>query len=157
MLKKHPFLGSVIFTFIAPAFVAGVMPFILLSYLRVATFHFPGRIFMASLLLITGLMIYIACVNSFIKKGKGTPSPTAPPTQLVVSGLYRYSRNPMYVGIISIIIGEGLWFAEASVLIWAALFLMGVHAWILNYEEPKLRSCFGSSYHDYCQRVRRWV
>lgn len=96
------------------------------------------------------------CLVEFVKRGHGTPAPYEPPTNLVVSGLYRYTRNPMYASVLTIVIGEALWWANWVVLGYAALLWIGFQAWIMLYEEPGLRRRFGEQYLAYCATVPRW-
>ncbi|HWP45479.1 MAG TPA: isoprenylcysteine carboxylmethyltransferase family protein, partial [Blastocatellia bacterium] len=90
-------------------------------------------------------------------KGRGTPAPYDPPRRLVVSGLYRYTRNPMYVGIVTLLIGEALAFRSISLAIYSAAVWPLFHLRVIYYEEPKLRELFGQDYLDYCKKVSRWL
>ena len=87
----------------------------------------------------------------------GTPAPMDPPKELVVVGFYRYVRNPMYVGIILILIGYFLWFGYWSLLIYTASVFIVIHLFVTLYEEPTLQRKFGESYEKYCRRVPRWI
>jgi protein-S-isoprenylcysteine O-methyltransferase Ste14 len=80
-----------------------------------------------------------------------------PTRQLVISGLYRYVRNPMYVGVVSIILGEALVLGSRGVLIYAAVVAFGLHLFVVLYEEPTLRRTYASQYTEYCMLVRRWI
>ena len=80
----------------------------------------------------------------------------APPTQLVVSGQYRHVRNPMYVAVLAIVLGQSLVLGSARLLAYAALVWLVVHAWVLGYEEPKLTRTFGAAYREYREKVGRW-
>jgi protein-S-isoprenylcysteine O-methyltransferase Ste14 len=75
----------------------------------------------------------------------------------VISGLYRYVRNPMYVGVVSIILGEALVLGSGGVLIYAAVVALGFHLFVVLYEEPTLRRTYGAQYDGYCTLVRRWL
>ena len=106
-----------------------------------------------------GFAVALRCVWDFGRTGHGTPAPVAPPKRLVVVGFYRYVRNPMYVGFLT---GwAGLWVvfgrANLAAILVACLVLLGVHLFVIGYEEPTLRKMFGAEYLAYCRNVRRWV
>ncbi len=107
---------------------------------------------------VLGFAIAIRCVWDFGWTGRGTPAPIAPPQRLVVVGFYRHVRNPMYVGFVSGWIGLWMVFGHADLRSIAAvvLALVGVHLFVVLYEEPALRSKFGAEYEEYCRSVRRW-
>jgi len=88
--------------------------------------------------------------------GLGTPAPVAPPARLVVSGQYRYVRNPMYVAVVTIVIGEALVLGRAVLLAYAALLWLFFTLFVVLYEEPALAEKFGASYVAYRKNVRRW-
>jgi len=104
-----------------------------------------------------GALILLACGWDFAVVGQGTPAPIDPPKSLVVSGLYRFVRNPMYVGIDLVLLSEALLFSSPSLLLYALLFGIGFHVFVLAYEEPTLRKKFGASYQEYCHAVPRWI
>ena len=103
-----------------------------------------------------GIIILFWCLWEFLLKGKGTPAPYQPPKKLVVSGLYRFTRNPMYVGVICVLLGESFLFESALLFIYAGVMFLIFHIWIIITEEPYLRSTFGESYKRYCESVPRW-
>jgi hypothetical protein len=90
-------------------------------------------------------------------RGKGTPAPIDPPKELVMRGLYRYVRNPMYVGILTLLIGETLFFASRQLFIYAGVIFLFFNLFVIFYEEPALRQKFGESYRRYCETVPRWI
>lgn len=97
------------------------------------------------------------CFVEFIRRGRGTPAPYEPPRELVIGGLYRYTRNPMYVGVLLIVVGEALWWASWVIIGYAGLLWVAFHAWVILYEEPSLRRRFGRQYERYCSAVPRWI
>lgn len=105
----------------------------------------------------TGSAIILRCFWEFAFRGRGTPMPTDPPRELVVTGFYRYVRNPIYVGVILIFLGHFLWFGYWALLLYAVLSFIGVHLFIILYEEPTLKRRFGVSYEEYLNRVPRWI
>jgi protein-S-isoprenylcysteine O-methyltransferase Ste14 len=104
-----------------------------------------------------GWAAYFWCAWDFTVAGGGTPAPIDPPKELVVRGLYRYVRNPMYVGILSIILGEAFLFASQRVFEYAAVAFTFFFLFVVFYEEPILRQKFGESYRQYCKNVSRWI
>jgi protein-S-isoprenylcysteine O-methyltransferase Ste14 len=104
-----------------------------------------------------GSLIILRCFWDFLFRGHGTPLPANPPKELVVTGLYRYVRNPIYVGAFSIFLAHYLWFGYWSLLLYAVLSFIGVHLFIISYEEPNLRRKFGAAYEEYCRRIPRWI
>jgi len=92
-----------------------------------------------------------------VARGHGTPAPIDPPKELVVSGLYRYVRNPMYVGVLLILLGHFLWFKTAWMIAYAAFAFLVVHTFVTLYEEPTLKNKFGAAYERYLQKVPRWI
>ncbi len=113
--------------------------------------------FLAIPLWLIGSIIILWCFRDFTFRGRGTPLPTDPPKQLVVTGPYRYVRNPIYVGVGILYAGYFLWFGYCAILLYAGLALLGAHAFVVLYEEPNLKRKFGASYEQYLQSVPRWV
>ena len=107
---------------------------------------------------VLGFAVALRCVWDFGWTGRGTPAPIAPPQRLVVVGFYRYVRNPMYVGFAAGWIGLWVVFGHANLAAIAAVaaVALGVHLFVVFYEEPTLRKKFGADYDDYCRNVRRW-
>jgi len=108
---------------------------------------------------VLGFAVALRCVWDFGWTGHGTPAPIAPPTRLVVVGFYRYVRNPMYVGFATGWIGLWIVFGHANPRLIAAVAAaaLGVHLFVVFYEEPTLRQKFGGEYERYCRNVRRWL
>jgi protein-S-isoprenylcysteine O-methyltransferase Ste14 len=104
-----------------------------------------------------GSLVVLSCFWDFTFKGRGTPVPTDPPRDLVVTGFYRYVRNPIYVGVLMIFLGHFLWFGSWALLIYAVCAFIGVHVFVLLYEEPALKRKFGTTYEEYLKRVPRWI
>ena len=148
-------LGSILFFILAPGMVAGFIP---LALLRTGPQVQTGFLaYVAFPLWVIGTTVLIWCFWDFLVKGKGTPAPINPPKELVVSGLYKYVRNPMYVGILLVILGHFLWFGFWNLLIYAAVVFAAFSAFVIFYEEPTLKRNFGAAYEDYLKRVPRWI
>jgi protein-S-isoprenylcysteine O-methyltransferase Ste14 len=103
-----------------------------------------------------GAFVLIRAFARFVVEGLGTPAPVAPTERLVVGGLYRYVRNPMYLAVAATIIGQSLIFGQPVLLLYAGAFLLTVAAFVRWYEEPTLRRQFGSDYEAYLQAVPGW-
>ena len=147
---------SLLWTFLLPGVVTYFMPR-WYGGLRAANLHFDVPGYIGLFLISCGLIPLLHSIYEFAHRGKGTLSPVDPPKTLVVSGLYRYVRNPMYVGVLSILLGETLLLRTRGMMIWAFTFFLMVNFWVLVYEEPVLERMFGASYSEYCRRVRRWL
>lgn len=106
---------------------------------------------------LAGSIVILRCFWDFTFRGRGTPMPTDPPKELVVTGFYRYVRNPIYAGVFMIFLGHFLWFGYWSLLLYTALSFLGVHLFIITYEEPTLKKKFGAAYENYLKRVPRWI
>jgi len=106
---------------------------------------------------LAGTAILLWCVRDFAVRGRGTLAPVDPPKELVAEGLYRWVRNPMYVGVVTVLLGHALWFGSRSLLVYAASVLAGFHLFVTLYEEPTLEARFGDSYRHYRATVPRWI
>ncbi len=104
-----------------------------------------------------GAFLYLWCAWDFTFAGKGTPAPFDPPKEIVVRGLYRFVRNPMYFAVILVLVGEAIFFQSVAILIYALIVFLFFHLWVLYYEETTLRRKFGESYEKYCHTVPRWI
>ncbi len=123
-----------------------------------------GPLFASRLLGLLGAALVVAGVaviaDSFIRfaaQGRGTPAPIAPTETLVVSGLYRFVRNPIYIALLAVVIGQGLLLGSVAVLVYATALAIGFHLFVVVQEEPSLRRRFGPRYESYCREVRRWL
>jgi protein-S-isoprenylcysteine O-methyltransferase Ste14 len=103
-----------------------------------------------------GAVLALVCILTFTFVGRGTPAPFDPPRRLVVRGPYRLIRNPMYAGAALWIIGTALFYRSIGIAVYAAVFLIVTHIFVVTYEEPTLQRMFGRGYDDYCRRVGRW-
>ena len=152
------FIKNLLFTVLVPGVVAVYVPF------RLATSAFQtirspwgGWQLSAVLPLLVGAAIYGWCLWDFAVRGRGTPAPIDAPKHLVVAGLYRYIRNPMYVGVLLVIFGWAIFFRSRDILIYGAVAALVFHFVVILVEEPMLRAKFGDQYRLYCGAVGRWV
>jgi protein-S-isoprenylcysteine O-methyltransferase Ste14 len=152
-------LRSAVFTagffVLAPGATAGLVPWLVTGWDRPDGAADPVDV-AGIVLLALGIAAVAACFVRFVTEGRGTPAPVAPTEELVVGGLYRYVRNPMYVGVASAIAGQVLLFRSAALVVWLVLFLVAVVAFVKGYEEPTLQSKFGASYEQYRRAVPGW-
>ena len=159
MLRKvWAIVGSAAFLVIAPGFVAGLVPW-WISHWRVEAPFFGMRLFRLG----GGMLIALGAIgllDSFVRfalQGLGTPAPVFPTRHLVVTGLYRYVRNPMYVAVTSAILGQALIFGNVTLLEYGGMVWLLFHLFVLIYEEPTLKRSFGPEYKSFCVAVPRWI
>ena len=148
-------IKSLLFLIFIPGMVAGFIPLNLLRF--GAQMGFGTFSYMAFPFWVFGTIVLLWCFWDFAKKGLGTPAPIDPPKNLVVSGLYRFVRNPMYVGVLLVITGHFLWFGYWILLPYGGLFFLATHSFVTLYEEPFLRKQFGAEYEAYLREVPRWI
>lgn len=158
MKRASAVLGSAVFLVGAPGTVAGLGPWLLTRW----AFRPPllGLLVLrpiGALLLLAGLGVLLDSFLRFALQGLGTPAPVLPTRRLVVTGLYRHVRNPMYLAVLSIVIGQGLLFGSGPVLVYALIIGLAFHAFVLLYEEPTLHASFGGEYDAFRSAVPRWL
>lgn len=156
---------GILFTILIPGTVAEYVPWLIrrnrMPDIETGYFQWAGV-----LVMIIGILIYLWTVASFLLRGKGTPAIWftkalsfiigEEPMKMVSSGIYRYSRNPMYIGVITTVAGQGIFFQYSS-LLWYALSLFVVFNFaVIFIEEPHLEKKFGEEYRNYRKRTRRW-
>jgi protein-S-isoprenylcysteine O-methyltransferase Ste14 len=148
-------LKSLLFLIVAPGMVAGYIPLVLLR--RGPPVETGPLAYLAFPLWLIGGVILLWSFWNFLIQGRGTPAPIDPPRELVAVGFYRYVRNPMYVGVLAIIIGHFLWFGHWYLLVYAVIVFLAFNTFVTYYEEPTLKRKFGKSYEDYLHNVPRWI
>ena len=152
------FLRNLLFTILLPGVVVGYIPYVIVRDDLDLNFQFRGvEQYAGILILLTGLIILLDCIRRFAVEGRGTLAPVDPTKKLVVNGLYRFSRNPMYLGVMTILTGEAVFFRSSSLWIYLLVVFIVFNLFIAFIEEPRLRRDFGAEYGEYCQRVRRWI
>ena len=147
-------LKNLLFTVLVPGTVAVYVPLLIGCSRSVGS---GLTLAIALVLLALGAGIYAWCVWDFATFGRGTPAPIDAPTELVVRGLYRYTRNPMYVGVLTVILGWAVLFRAANMVLYALVVGACFHLFIVLYEERHLAREFGSHYEVYCSQVARWL
>jgi protein-S-isoprenylcysteine O-methyltransferase Ste14 len=148
-------IGTVIFFFLAPGIVGGLIPWLLGGKDRYDG-QFGVTDVIGDVVFVAGLLVVIAAFTQFVHEGRGTPAPVAPTEQLVVGGLYRFIRNPMYVAVGSMIAGQALIYASVEVWWWLLAFAVLVVSFVHMYEQPTLRRTYGASYESYLAAVPGW-
>jgi protein-S-isoprenylcysteine O-methyltransferase Ste14 len=149
--------GSAVFFVLAPGVIAGLIPRWLTSW-RVEDplpFWAPLRL-VGALLLVTGVGVLVRAFAQFVMEGVGTPAPVAPTERLVVGGLYRYVRNPMYLAVLSTIAGQALLLGQLALLLYGCAVAAAFVAFVRGYEEPTLHRLFGAKYDSYRRAVPGW-
>jgi protein-S-isoprenylcysteine O-methyltransferase Ste14 len=150
-----PILKTMLFTLVAPGTVLVLVPRWLLGGFPRPE---PGPLtWLGELVILLGAAIYFRCAWEFAVRGLGTPAPIAPTKFLVTNALHRYVRNPMYIGVFAVLVGEMVTFRSAVLLEYAALLCVPVQLFVVFYEEPTLRRQFGESYEEYRRTVPRWI
>lgn len=148
------FLKNLFFTLLVPGTVAVYIPLLIVHKQSLIS----GLFFYAAItILVLGTSIYIWCIWDFAAFGRGTPAPLDQPKRLVVRGLYHYTRNPMYLGVLTVILGWAILFSAVPLLLYAIGVGTVFHLFIVFYEERHLQRKFGHEYNDYRSRVGRWL
>jgi protein-S-isoprenylcysteine O-methyltransferase Ste14 len=158
MRRAFAILGTAIFLVLAPGTVAGWIPWWITRW-RVqspAIARLPLRV-SGAVLVAGGVAVLLDSFARFALKGSGTPVPVFPTQHLVVSGLYRYVRNPMYVAVLAVILGQALIFGSIRLLEYAAVAWLAAQVFVVAYEEPTLRASFGAEYEAFRAAVPRWI
>jgi protein-S-isoprenylcysteine O-methyltransferase Ste14 len=153
------FLGvrSLLYVILFPGTVAGYVPLLILQSSRqVSRPDLSIATASAASLILAGACVLLRCVWDFFRVGRGTLAPFDAPRRLVATGLYRFTRNPMYNGVLAVIIGEAWLFWNIALLKYASLVFVMFHLWVIVYEEPVLQSQFGESFRAYRRAVPRW-
>lgn len=158
MGKVRAAAGSALFFVLAPGVVAGLIPWWLTGW----DFGDPGAFWLpvrlvGLVVLIAGVGVLLHAFVRFVVEGVGTPAPVAPAQRLVVGGLYRYVRNPMYLAVLAAIVGQALLLGRLGLLAYAAVVAAAFVTFVRWYEEPTLRRQFGEEYDAYRQAVPAWI
>ena len=151
-------LKTAVATIVVPGTASVLVPYFILRAADVSLAVPIGLIQLTAILVAAlGLYMIVWVSAAFVRQGQGTPNPIEPPTRLVVTGLYRFVRNPMYVGALLIILAEAVYFRS----VWLVLYAFGVwaalHIALVIFEEPQLTKRFGADYEQYLKTVPRWI
>ena len=158
MKRPAAIAGSVFFLLLAPGTVAGLVPWWISRWrLQPPFFGLAGLRVLGVALIVAGIPVLLDSFGRFALEGLGTPAPVAPPGRLVVGGLYRFVRNPMYVGVLAVILGQALLLGDVRLLEYGAAVWMAFYLFVVGHEEPALRQKFGADYDNFCANVPRWI
>jgi protein-S-isoprenylcysteine O-methyltransferase Ste14 len=149
-------IRSILFFLLVPVILIGALP-VWLVQTGTALFSFGVFRWLAIPFWLVGWVSLVWSFASFTIQGRGTPNPLDPPRELVVTGLYRFVRNPIYVGGFIALLGYVLWSPSLPVLIMPLIFIVAAFLFVHFYEEPHLRRTFGKVYEDYCCSVPGWL
>jgi protein-S-isoprenylcysteine O-methyltransferase Ste14 len=155
MRKPAAAVGTALFFAIAPGVVAGVGPYLVTGWQTASSYWLPVRV-TGWVLLGAGAIVLVSAFLRFVTEGMGTPAPVAPAEHLVVGGLYRYVRNPMYVAVVATILGQAMVLGSAALFGYGAAIALTVAAFAHFYEEPALTRQFGAEYEVYRRAVPGW-
>jgi protein-S-isoprenylcysteine O-methyltransferase Ste14 len=150
-------LRSILWAVLLPGVVAGYVPWRYFGLNRTSWDVSSPETLAGILFMVAGTALLVACIVEFARVGRGTLSPLDPPRRLVVRGLYRHVRNPMYLSVTLILFGEAIVARSTGLVLFWAIWFVAVNRFVIGYEEPALRSQFGPSYDEYTRDVRRWV
>jgi protein-S-isoprenylcysteine O-methyltransferase Ste14 len=148
---------AALFIAVVPASVAGWIPWYAAGSPAPEPRAGARLAVLGALMVVAGWAVLLICAREFARAGRGTPAPYDPPRSLVTSGLYRFTRNPMYVGVVTAIFGQAIWFHSRDATIYGIAMVIAFHFAILLYEEPRLTKVFGQQYLDYKKSVPRWI
>src|SRR5262245_61410046 len=158
MSKTTAVLGSALFFVVAPAMLAGVIPWLMTHWEFRPPFLATEATRLAGLaFIIAGVPGLLDSFGRFALQGLGTPAPIAPPQNLVVTGLYRYVRNPMYVSFVAVTLGQALLFGDQRLLVYGGVVWLAFHAFVLAHGEPALAESFGAQSEAFRANVPRWI
>lgn len=148
---------SLVWAVLLPGLYAGYVPLRFFGVAQVPLEVENPRHLLGLAAIGVGAALLFICIWEFARSGRGTLSPVDPPRELVVRGLYRYVRNPMYLSVTTIVLGEVLLTGSRALLIYWAIWFAAVNLFVIGYEEPALRRQFGEAYERYTREVRRWL
>ena len=156
-VRVRAWVGTIVFLVVTPGVVAGLIPALITDWQIPWTGGWRSPVAIAGgVLVVAGVLVLLDAFVRFAR-ADGTPAPPMPTQHLVVAGPYRYVRNPMYLAVLSIIVGQALLFGSWGSLIYAGVVLLAVVLFVLGYEQPTLEDEYGDEYRDYRRHVRGWV
>lgn len=153
--RTRALLGTALFLLAAPGVVAGLVPWWLTGWQVQRPLPLALQA-LGALVIAAGALVLLGSFARFALEGQGTPAPVAPTQRLIVTGAYRYVRNPMYLAVAALILGQALLLGQARLVAYALAFGAAVVAFVRLYEEPTLRRQFGAQYEAYVRAVPRW-
>lgn len=156
MKRTSAALGSFVFLLVTPGTVAGLVPALITGWRRPED-PVPWLDALGRVLVLAGAAVLVHAFVAFAWHGRGTPAPSAPTERLVVEGAYRHVRNPMYVAVLAVVLGQVLLFESWGLFAYLVVLGLTVDVFVHTYEEPTLRESYGRSYEEFCANVPRWL
>jgi protein-S-isoprenylcysteine O-methyltransferase Ste14 len=150
-------LKNLLFTALVPGFIAGWVPYVFLLRRAPLPEAWSARHYAALPILLAGLAGYLTCLWFFTSHGRGTPAPIDPPKRLVMRGPYRWVRNPMYLAVLMVVLGEAVFFRHLTLALYLVFLASAFQLFVVAVEEGALRRRFGAIYSDYCNVTNRWL
>jgi protein-S-isoprenylcysteine O-methyltransferase Ste14 len=151
-------LGTLVFLVLAPGGVAGVVPWLITQWSPLPPAHgLEAARWVGLPLIAVGLAVVLEAFARFAIVGRGTPAPVAPTRKLVVSGFYRFVRNPMYLAVAALIFGQAVLFASWGAALYGIVIAAAFETFVRLHEEPTLLQTYGAEYAAYCAAVPRWI
>jgi protein-S-isoprenylcysteine O-methyltransferase Ste14 len=151
-------IGSAVFFVVAPCTLAGLVPWSITAWqLQPPFLGVELTRGLGAIMIVAGVLGLIDAFARFALQGLGTPAPIAPARNLVVTGLYRHVRNPIFVAVIAIILGQSVLVGDWRLIVYGALLWVAFHVQVVAYEEPTLEQAFGSEYVAFRAAVPRWI
>ncbi|MET0753252.1 MAG: isoprenylcysteine carboxylmethyltransferase family protein [Pyrinomonadaceae bacterium] len=150
-------LKTILWSIFVPGTLTTFVPFLIISKFENYSFELSYFRYFGIIPILFGVLLYSWCAWNFTFTGEGTPAPFDAPKKVVAIGAYKFVRNPMYVAVVTILLGEAIFFESPSLAVYALILFSIFHIWILIYEEPILRKKFGTSYEEYCGKISRWL
>ena len=155
MSRPRAVAGSLLFLIVEPGVVAGLVPWLVTGWEVAERLPWPLRL-LGGILIVAGVAVLLVAFAGFAFEGRGTPAPIAPTESLVVGGVYRHVRNPMYVAVTAILVGQAVLLGAAWLVLYAAAFAAVTASFVHWYEEPVLRGRYGEAFDEYRRAVPGW-
>jgi protein-S-isoprenylcysteine O-methyltransferase Ste14 len=150
-------LKTLLFTVLVPGTAAGLVPYLLTRGAAGGGVPLGAARWLGLVPILAGVVIYLRSAWDFVAAGRGTPAPLDPPKRLVARGFYRFSRNPMYVAVLTVLLGEAIVLGSPALAAYALAVGIAFHLFVVFYEEPTLQRLFGPAYEEYRSEVPRWL
>ena len=158
MTRKGAIFGTIAFFAVGPVTAAGIVPWFLSGWREEPAFLGLGPLrFVGAAAAAAGVALLVACYARFALDGLGTPAPIAPPSRLVIQGPYRHVRNPIYLAVLGIVLGQAFLLGNVALLAYGGLIFLACHLFVVLYEEPNLQRRFGADYAAFFAAVPRWL
>ncbi|HVN63732.1 MAG TPA: isoprenylcysteine carboxylmethyltransferase family protein [Candidatus Binataceae bacterium] len=157
-ISVRALIGTIVFTIFVPGTVVVFIPYLLSGWRIAPPFFGLSIVRWCGVAMILAAIPYFArFLSRFVVEGRGAPAPVMPTERLIVGGPFKHVRNPGYIGVVTMVAGQGLFFGSGKIIAYAIILAVIFHLFVLFYEEPALRRQFGTEYEEYCRNVPRWI